>query len=163
MDNEFLKELNTYSIEELELIISTQVDLYSAEEMVLLKQRLNTLTKEYIKDHIPEEIICPKCDQLNPFQNDVCEYCGYTFDKAQYYDIDYYSSNNAVETEGKNEEAVSYTFQYVISLLIPLVGFIIGAIMLSDKNDERQLVGKKCIIAAVISIVFSTLIIKIVY
>lgn len=51
----------------------------------------------------------------------------------------------------------SYTFQYIISFIIPLVGFIIGGIMITDKDNERQSVGKKCIILGIVSIILSVI------
>ena len=59
----------------------------------------------------------------------------------------------------EKESSNSYTFQYVISFLIPLVGFILGAILLSKENEEEKAVGKSCIILGIIAVVISTIII----
>ncbi len=75
MDNQkFFEEIREYSYDDLELIFETQKDLYSAEEMEFIESRLNEL-KEIEKTErlkkLSKEIICPKCDQPNPFENDV--------------------------------------------------------------------------------------------
>ena len=59
----------------------------------------------------------------------------------------------AEETDRK-----SYTFQYVIGFLIPLVGFILGAILLSKDDEEEKSAGKTVIILGIISIVIGTII-----
>ena len=46
-----------------------------------------------------------------------------------------------------------YTFHYVISVLIPLVGFIMGALFLTKDDDEDRSAGKTCIIAGIVSAV----------
>ena len=65
----------------------------------------------------------------------------------------------------ENEEKTSYSFQYIISYIIPLVGLILGAILLSKEEieeiEERD-IGKKCIIIAIISMIINTIIISIV-
>ena len=47
----------------------------------------------------------------------------------------------------------------MISFLIPLVGFILGAILLSKDNEEEKQVGKSCIILGIVAVVISTIII----
>ncbi|MBR2590080.1 MAG: hypothetical protein IKE65_04080 [Clostridia bacterium] len=64
-------------------------------------------------------------------------------DKSKYYVINY------EQEEEEEEEGSSYTFQYVISFLIPLIGYILGAILLSKEDAEQRSVGKKCIILGI--------------
>ena len=45
----------------------------------------------------------------------------------------------------------SNVFRYVISFLIPLVGYIMGAILLSKDNETDKTIGKKCIIIGIVS------------
>ena len=52
----------------------------------------------------------------------------------------------------------SYTFHYVVSFLIPFLGFILGANMLSSTDFKRQSVGKTCIILGVASVIISGII-----
>lgn len=47
----------------------------------------------------------------------------------------------------------SYTFHYVISVVIPLVGFIMGGILLTKEDEEDRFAGKVCIVAGIISTV----------
>lgn len=47
----------------------------------------------------------------------------------------------------------SYAFHYVISVLIPLVGFIMGGILLTKDDERSRSAGKVCVVAGVISIV----------
>ena len=42
---------------------------------------------------------------------------------------------------------------YILSFLIPIAGFIVGAIYLSNNNPENQGVGKNCLIIAILTIV----------
>ena len=105
---------------------------------------------EKIEKLLPKEIECPKCFGPNEFKNDLCAFCGAKINKEKYYNLDYYHN----QQEGiKTEEPESYSFQYVISFFIPLVGFILGAILMAKENDESVSVGKKCIVVAILSII----------
>lgn len=163
----FDDEIRQYSADDLRLILNTQQDLYSNEELKLIKIQLEKQIKQdkkdeedFIQQHLPNEITCPKCDGVNPFENEKCCYCGHTFDKSKYYKKDYYLKDDSeTETETVEEtDSKSYTFQYVISFLIPLVGFILGAILLSKDNEEEKSAGKTVIILGIIAIVIGTLI-----
>ncbi len=55
----------------------------------------------------------------------------------------------AAPSEGEK----SYTFHYVISVAIPLVGFIMGGILLTKDDEEDRSAGKVCIVAGIISVV----------
>jgi len=70
--------------------------------------------------------------------------------------LEYYNKDK------ENEEKTSYSFQYIISYIIPLVGLILGAILLSKEEIEERDIGKKCIIIAIISMIINTIIISIV-
>ena len=50
-------------------------------------------------------------------------------------------------------EGGSNAFRYVISFLIPLIGYILGAILLSKDSAEEKDVGKNCIILGIVSAV----------
>lgn len=159
--NSFLEEISTYSIYDLKLIFETQKDLYSAEEMELIQNRIQELEekqsqaqKEFIEKNLPKEILCPKCDGANPFENDTCCFCGYKLDKRKYYSIEFYQNDDSGEIVAQEEEnSSSYTFQFVISLLIPLVGFILGSILLGKDDEYKKSKGKTCIILGIVSTV----------
>lgn len=55
----------------------------------------------------------------------------------------------AAPSEGEK----SYTFHYVISVVIPLVGFIMGGILLTKEDEDDRSAGKVCIVAGIISVV----------
>lgn len=160
----FLKELQQYSADDLRLILNTQQDLYSPDELKLIEEQLENRInqdkkdeEEFIKKHLPDEIPCPKCDGVNPFENEKCCYCGHTFDKSKYYNINYYRQEESETAAEEETDKHSYTFQYVISFLIPLVGFILGAILLSKDDEEEKSTGKSCIILGIVAVIISTI------
>lgn len=152
---ELKREIKNYSIEDLKLIISTQQDLYSEQEMEVIKSELSNRNQESEKKKkVPEEIKCPKCDMLNSFNNNYCDFCNYNLKKVKENNI---SSNDSMyDTDFANEEE-SYIFQYVFSFIIPLIGFILGAILLSKDDDSKKSSGKTCTVLAFVSIVISLL------
>lgn len=159
MENMFLDEINGYSIEELQLIYSTQQDLYTNEEMHIIRERLIFLKDKFIQEHLPKTIICSKCDGENDFNNNNCSYCGASIDKRKFYNIEYYNEeNNQEELDEIETENKSFLFQYIFSFIIPLTGFILGAILLSNDDENRQSVGKSCIVLGIISIILSIII-----
>lgn len=151
---DFMKEIEQYSIDDLELILSTQKDLYTDDEFScikkLLRQKKDELRQRQLKN-LPKEIPCPKCDGINLFQLDKCKFCGYTLDKSKYYKA--VLSELSEDVELKNNK--KYIFEYTISFLIPLVGFILGAIQLSKNDDEERSKGKTCIVLGIISVIIS--------
>ena len=163
--SKFIEEIKIYSSDDLRLIESTQQNLYSEDEMKIIREMIVAKEKEekaeeesFIKSHLPKEIPCPKCDGVNPFENEKCCYCGHTFDKSKYYNINYYRQEESETAAEEETDKHSYTFQYVISFLIPLVGFILGAILLSKDDEEEKSAGKTVIILGIVSIVIGTLI-----
>lgn len=165
----FLEEIKENSLEELELIYATQKDLYLEEEMAVIKEKIDELTEkqekekqEKIKKLIPKEIECPKCFGPNLFENEECCFCGYKFDKNKYYTLEYYENQEESTENKEEEESESYLFQYVISYFIPLIAFILGAIMLTNENIDRRKIGKNCIIIGIVSMIINTIIICIV-
>lgn len=85
---------------------------------------------------------CPKCGNVFKGDKDVCNYCGehlVTYDDRYYLD-QYYNKSNS----GSN------TWMYVCTVLIPLIGIILGCVKISnDKYDDS---GKKLIILGVVLI-----------
>lgn len=157
---EFLNEIKEYSLDDLRLIYEGQKDLYSQEELKIIYDKITHLEEEenkaketWIKEHLPKEINCPKCDGPNSSENDCCSFCGYKFDKNQFLILD--ENENCKCDNKEDEEDESYTFQYIISFLIPLIGFIIGAIFLTKDNKEEKEVGKGCILVAIVSVIIS--------
>lgn len=106
--------------------------------------------------YLPSEIYCPKYEGPIEFERDTCKFCGAKLDKSAYYA----GTRNQVLGVGDGEESESsvdedrrsFTAQYALSVLIHLVGFIMGAIFLSKGDDERRDVGIVCIALVIASI-----------
>lgn len=98
--NALMQELETYSLEDLELIWKTQQDDYSMEELAVIHDVLEQRRKAH-----------------------------------------------AAEVRKQ-----SYTAHCVISLLFPIAGFVLGIILLLGQQPEKKTAGKRCLIAAVISV-----------
>lgn len=155
-------EIKDYSIDDLELIISTQQNLYTNDEMEIIRQHCNKLKEKYIQDHIPKEVICPKCDAVNSFNNDKCDYCGHIINKDEYYKYQTYSNqNDEIDDENvDNSGTQSFLFQYIISLVIPFIGIIIGAIMTTSNEPRKRSAGKICFTIGLISLFVNIIITK---
>ena len=74
-NEDFLTEIKSYSLDDLELIYETQKDLYTVEEMAYIRRQIEQRKEkendnEKIKKLLPKEIICSKCDGPNSFEND---------------------------------------------------------------------------------------------
>lgn len=75
----FAKEVESYSDDDLELIIKTQQDLYDADEMDFMRKELQRRKEQQLLEKFsdaPESVFCPKCGFENPFENDQCAICG---------------------------------------------------------------------------------------
>ena len=65
IDEKFIDEIKKYSLKDLELIYSTQKDLYSEDEMAVISEEINKRKneiRERIKSKLPKDIVCPKCN-----------------------------------------------------------------------------------------------------
>ena len=159
----FIKEIENYSINDLELIASTQQNLYNEQELEIIKERIEKLKAEYIQSRLPKEIICSKCDSPNPYSNDICDFCGVKLDKSKYEKMTFQFNESDDESDTENDmddddDSQSFTFNYVISFLIPLVGIIVGAIMISSEDESRRSVGKICILLGIISMAIDSIV-----
>ena len=172
----FKDEIEKYTDDEIDIIIETQKELYSEEEISQLMQLQNKRKKikeearqKEILNRLPKTIVCEKCGGPNSFSNENCEFCGYKLDKDKYYEDKYYEQNsnktNELDDVGSKEEdkGESYTFHYIISILIPLVGFILGAVMLGSDDSGKCSRGKVCIILGIVSAIVSGVVLKMIY
>lgn len=170
--NKLDEELGDADSEQLQYIYDTQKDLYSAEELAyILKLKAKRIQEEEgeekalqakAEEHLPKEINCPKCDGPNDFHEDVCRFCGAKLNKAKYYgrarnmalgvddDEDY-------AEEPDDEDRRSFLAQYIISFLIPFVGWIMGGIFLTRADQEEHDAGIICIALGVVSGVLAAL------
>ncbi len=85
-------ELRKFSIEDVDLILKDQLDLYSSEEIKELKEYRDYLLEQEQKRQEDEKqsrrlttLVCPKCDGLNDAINNRCIYCDYQFKESDYY------------------------------------------------------------------------------
>ena len=46
--------------------------------------------------------------------------------------------------EDQYERVNNHAFEYILSLLVPLFGFILGAILIAKEDVEQKRVGKNC-------------------
>ena len=96
---------------------------------------------------------CPRCGE--DYNGILCGKCGYTpfpedepsFDK----DESLSEPEKTVVSENK-EDGESHISRYVWSFLLPVVGIILGAILLSKPDKDSRSSGSFCLIWSVISL-----------
>lgn len=159
------EEFEEYSPEELQYIYETQQDLYSPEELDYMKETVEKKKEALsvaISEFLPDEIECEKCGGPNKFSNDVCEYCGHELDKSPYFRraARLATGEDPEEAENDEERSESYLFHMVISFVIPLVGLIMGAIMLTSNDADKREIGKRCIIIAIAAMILGGILIS---
>ena len=94
---------------------------------------------------------CPKCGEVFNGSKDNCDYCGerlVTYDENYYFNQQYGKSN-------------SNTWMYVCTVIIPLLGIILGCVKMS--NDKRDDSGKSLIILGVVLMVIYPILTMLVY
>ena len=170
---DFSEEISGYSDDDLELIIATQKDLYTQKEMeqLIALQKARELEKkakaeaekkqkeQEILSKLPDTILCEKCDGPNPFHNAVCNYCGHKLDKTRYYCTERQNTATSNNSDSGEQPSNSYSFHYIISFIIPLIGFIVGAVMLANDDEEKQSCGKACIVLGIISMIINVIVV----
>lgn len=159
VNENFIKEINNYSVDDLELIKETQQDLYTDEEMNIICtiiEKKRCISEQKRLSELPTEIKCHKCDGPNTFENEKCQFCGCKLDKERYYDLNYMPEIEE-DVEDNIESGEGYGFQYVVSFLIPLIGLILGAILLSKEEADSRSYGKVCIVLGIISVLISSI------
>ena len=142
------RELADADSEQLQYIYDTQQDLYSAAELAyILKLKERRLQEEAAKEkelnakvelYLPKEIKCHKCDGPNDFNNDTCQFCGAKLDKKHYYEAARHAAlgiEEDFEDELDDKDRRSFIAQYVVSVILPIVGWIMGAIYLT-RDDQ---------------------------
>jgi len=87
---------------------------------------------------------CVSCGRSLAHDANVCPYCGH----------DYRASNYVVPTKPLMSTGLKVVL-YVLSVLIPIAGIIIGLVFMSRDDPEDRHVGKMCLILGVVAIVLS--------
>lgn len=116
---------------------------------------------ERMKAFFPKGIECEKCGTPNEFERSTCKYCENELDKSAYYEkAEFLAQGGDPDDleEEESEELKSYAFQYIASFLIPIVGYIMGAILLTKDEEDQRSAEKACLIIAIISMVVSIIV-----
>ncbi|ADQ40879.1 hypothetical protein Calkr_1377 [Caldicellulosiruptor acetigenus I77R1B] len=85
--------------------------------------------------------ICLKCGRIYPQKAEICDECG---GELAVYDVDTNYNNT------KTDSSVGWL--YIVSILFPVVGIILGCIYIARREDN---LGKSLIITSVVVIVIS--------
>lgn len=135
------EEILELSLLDIYYILNQESDNLVADEKAMLEARLKILEDESEAEELreqfgeqPEEFNCPKCDALLSSDKTECPFCNYVFQKEDYYN----TIDNPINS-AKNEKS-SDIGSYVVGLLFPLVGIIIGLIRIA-KSQEKDGVG----------------------
>ena len=78
-------ELKDLSIDDIDLILLTQQDLYEPWELKELEAYRDKLLREEHEKSRPEEVVCPKCGGVNESNHTKCKYCAYQFKEKDYF------------------------------------------------------------------------------
>ena len=125
------------SIEDIELILSDQRDLYTEEELCLLELRLEELSSE---DTSWDALFCPKCGaEITDSSMKFCKYCSCDFSihsPTQDEDEDYedYEDDDDYEDYRNRSEGIG-CLGYIVAFLFPIIGLIWGII-----KDDRGVI-----------------------
>ena len=132
------EELKNCSSEDLWLIYDTQKDLYSEEELSVIRQmakqsklREDDEQKQKAKLLAPKMTVCEKCGTVNDFKAKRCLNCGRMLKVKK-------------DRSSATKLRTTFTMLYILSFLIPPAGMIIGIILISWGETERHMAGKKC-------------------
>lgn len=121
--DKLLRELQPYSVKDLELIAATQQDLYSPEEMDVIRSLI-----------AEKKWGIPQVDATRR------------------------SAGPGTSRTGGDDGDGSRAFEYVMSFLVPLVGFILGSLLLAKDDPDEKLLGKRCILLGFFSVITIVLI-----
>jgi len=88
---------------------------------------------------------CVSCGRSIAWDANVCPYCGHD------YRFQGMAPQQAQVSEGMK------ILLYIVSFLIPLAGFIIGAVYYTKPEHEFRELGKMCIILALVAVLLGAL------
>ena len=87
-----------------------------------------------------------------PSDADICPYCGHDHRLGLVGDV--------VQPAVSGGMKILF---YILSLIVPLVGFIIGAVYYSKPDAESKHVGKVCFALAIVAIVIAAILVALIY
>lgn len=138
LEDRIREELKDCSSEELWLIYDTQKDLYSDEELSVIRQmaqqknlRENAEQEQNSRLSAKKMTVCEKCGTVNDPDAKRCLNCGYKLKAKK-------------DSRPKSKLQTLFTTLYILSFLIPPSGMIIGIILISWGETERHDAGQKC-------------------
>lgn len=85
--------------------------------------------------------ICPKCYRIFSGKTDECEYC--------HVPLTLYTSASDINSKG-DSTSENYAWLYIVSFLIPILGFILGAVYISKGKESA---GKAAIFTGIASMI----------
>lgn len=97
-------------------------------------------------------VICSKCNSKLEVNTRNCPYCGEFLAKGS-------KAVNHYYVDSTKQKETNNFFLYIASLIIPLVGFVAGAVLLANDEDYKKESGKVCIIIGIISTLLGGIII----
>lgn len=170
------EELADCSSELLQYIYDSQKHLYSEEELeYILERKEIQLAKEAeerkeleaeAKKYLPAKIDCPKCGGPNEFKRDTCKFCGATLEKDSYREhalnlalgIADEDEPREVQKAEEEPEGESHAAQYIVSFILPFVGWIMGGILMTKEDPAQRSVGLNCIVIGIVSGLLSVMV-----
>lgn len=112
--------------------------------------------REVKVEEIEAQNYCPSCRERIKEGTKNCPECGEFISKTMKSSNRFNSNTYRTHSSGKND-----TFLFVISALIPFVGFVAGAISLASDDEYKRQDGKTCITIAIVSTIIQTILIVI--
>jgi len=81
--------------------------------------------------------VCLSCGQQVPVQYNVCPYC---------------QKPTSGKPAGEELGAIKYLF-YILAIFIPILGIIIGIVLMISDDPEKKKVGKTCLLIGILMII----------
>ena len=91
-------------------------------------------------------MFCPKCGSENPDEAKFCGSCGTNMSVKQ---TSVHPKVNEPVTTSQNVTQEMKIIMIIVSIIIPLVGIIMGLIYMSDSNPSKKAAGKTWLIAGI--------------
>lgn len=136
-----MQEMMSLTVEEIDLILRDQLDLYTEEEiqdlrqwrMFLISQEDKSKAEELEEDckgndYEVKALKCPKCEGLNDATNTHCVYCDYVLREE----------DDAKESDDENQ-SVQSSSQLVFSIAMSIISFVLTVILRFNVQERVDL------------------------